>query len=76
MVREAERAVLQQQPGAKSLLTDEAIARASPSDQRLLRILLEVLEPPPLIDLAATDQSSAYLSDAQWQSASVGNRIE
>ncbi len=72
VVREAERAVLQQQPDAKSLLTDEAIARASAGDQRLLRILREVLDPPPLIDLATTDQNSAYLSDAEWQSASVG----
>jgi hypothetical protein len=72
VVRETERAVLQQQPDAKSLLTDEAIARASTGDQRLLRILRDVLEPPPLIDLAATDQSSAYLSDADWENASVG----
>jgi NPCBM/NEW2 domain len=72
VVREAERAILQQQPDARSLLTDEAIARASKGDQRLLRILREVLDPPPLIDLANTDQRNAYLSDAKWESASVG----
>jgi len=71
-VREAERAVLQQQPDAKSLLTDEAIARASTGDQRLLRILRTVLDPPPLIDLSTTDLGSAFLSDAGWTSAGVG----
>lgn len=71
-VREAERAVLQQQPDAKALLTDEAIARASTGDQRLLRILRAVLDPPPLIDLSTTEMDSAFLSDAVWKSASVG----
>lgn len=71
-VREAERAVLQQQPHAKSLLTDETIASASNGDQRLLRILRDVLEPPPLIELATTNLTSASLSDAKWESASVG----
>lgn len=72
VVSEAERAVLQQQPDATSLLTDEAIAQASKEDQRLLRILREVFDPPPLIELATTSQSTAFLSDAKWQSASVG----
>lgn len=72
VVREAERAVLQQQPHAKSLLTDETIARASTGDQRLLRILRDALEPPPLIELATTNLTSAFISDAKWESASVG----
>lgn len=72
VVREAEHAVLQQQPDAKSLLTDEAIARASTSDQRLLRILRAVLDPPPLIDLTTTDLKSTFLSDSRWESAGVG----
>jgi NPCBM/NEW2 domain len=72
VVREAERAVLQQQADAKSLLTNEAIAQASAGDQRLLRILRDVLDPPLLLDLATTEQSSAYLSDADWEKASVG----
>lgn len=72
VVREAESAVLQQQPEAKSLLTDEAIARASAGDQRLLRILRAAIDPPPLIDLSTTDLSSVFLSDAVWKNAHVG----
>lgn len=72
VVRQAENAVLHQKPDAKSMLTDEAIARASTGDQRLLRILRGVIDPPPLIDLTTTELTSAFLSDANWQSASVG----
>lgn len=73
VVARAENAVMKGDLNARSLLTDDALANApTPETQRKMRILRAVLDPSPLINLAATKESTAYLSDAEWTDAKVG----
>ncbi len=72
VVGQAEKAVLHQEKTAGDLLTDQAIARASTADQRLLRILRGVLEPAPLADLATVTGDKVSLADVRWETAQVG----
>lgn len=73
VVWRAENAVMTRQPGARGLLTDEAIAAApTPEAERKLRLLRTVAIPPAPDDLASVRGDHAFLSDVTWTSASVG----
>jgi hypothetical protein len=73
VVARAEKAVMQRERGARDLLTDEAIAQAStPPEQRRLRVLRNVIDPPAPIDLGKVTAEFASLSDAGWNDAKVG----
>ena len=73
IVARAEKAVLERDAHARDLLTDDSIARASvPHDQRMLRALRSVMDPPTPIDLGKIAADSAWLSDANWRDAKVG----
>ncbi len=73
LVARAEKAVMSRAPNAKSLVSDAAIAAAPSQDEaRRLRVLRGVVEPVAPADLAAVQESAAYLSDVRWTEAKVG----
>jgi hypothetical protein len=75
VVAQAESAVLAKSPDAHKLVTKTAIANAPTFEAKgRLQVLSEVLAPPTPIDLATTDATTVYLSDAKWDSAEVGWR--
>lgn len=73
LLQQAETAVLSDQSRARELLTDDAIARAAlPELQRKLRILRAVIDPPAPLQLANVTTDRVFLSDVEWDEASVG----
>jgi hypothetical protein len=73
LISAAEAAIMSGEAEARAWVSDAAIARAPTEEaRRSLRILRRVLDPPALIDLAATAAKSVFLSDAVWSSARVG----
>jgi len=73
IVDQAERALMRGKVKARALLSDEALSAApTPEVRRRMAILRAVLDPAPVIDLAATKEASVYLSDAEWTEAKVG----
>jgi hypothetical protein len=73
IVGRAEDAVMNHQPNARALVSDQAIAAApDPETKRRLQILRAVLDPASLVDLSTVDGASVYLSDAISKEAKVG----
>lgn len=72
IVNQAEKAVLNGELQSRRLLADDEIAKASPADQRRLRVLRTVLDPAPVRDFAKVEDQIAWLSDVSWREASVG----
>jgi hypothetical protein len=72
IVKAAEDAVVEGNLKARSLLSEESIAKAPEPDQRLLRALRRSIDPVPALDLKTIADNTAWLSDAAWVDAKVG----
>lgn len=73
IVEQAEAAVMKRSADAGRFVTDAAIAAApSAADQRRLRVLRAVLQPPAPRELAQVDGDRVHLSDVAWTDARVG----